>query len=128
MNEDQKRFWRLLASSWAVLLPFALAFRLGAPGEVVLYPLLAAPLFTLFYLRVERPLYFALLGLDLALAVAAGSALNTLLYYRHVSADGMTPVVGMLMAFLGVGMTLLITLILTIVKAILYKKDAEPKE
>ena len=119
MNEDQKRFWRLLASSWAVLLPFALAFRLGAP---------AAPLFTLFYLRVERPLYFALLGLDLALAVAAGSALNTLLYYRHVSNDGMTPVVGMLMAFLGVGLTLLITLILTIVKAIVYKKDAEPKE
>ena len=128
MNEDKKRFWILLASAWAVLLPFALFYRFGAPGEIVLYPLLATPLFIFFYLFVKRPLYFALLGLDLTLAVAAGSALNTLLYYRHVSDDGMTPVVGMLMAFLGVELTLLITLILTIIKAIVYKKDAEPKE
>ena len=78
--------------------------------------------------HVQRPLYFALLGLDLALAVAVGSALNTWLYYRFVSSDGMTPVVGMLMAFLGVGLTLLVTLIFTIVKAIIQKKRADAQE
>ena len=56
-----------------------------------------------------------------------GSALNTWLYYRFVSNDGMTPVVGMLMAFLGVGLTLLVTLILTIVKAIVQKKEPTHK-
>ena len=94
----------------------------------MLYPLLVTPLFALYHKHVQRPLNFALLGLDLALAVAVGSALNTWLYYRFVSSDGMTPVVGMLMAFLGLGFTLLVTLILTIVKAIVQKKRAAAQE
>ena len=128
MSEEKNRFWKLLASTWTVPLLFVLLYRLGAPGELMLYPLLVTPLFTLYHKHVQRPLYFALLGSNLTLAVAVGSALNTWLYYRFVSSDGMTPVVGMLMAFLGVGLTLLVTLILTIVKAIVRKKRAEAQE
>ena len=135
MSEEKNRYWKLLASAWAVPLLFVLLYRLGGPGELMLYPLLVTPLFVLYHKHVQRPLYFALLGLlyfallglDLALAVAVGSALNTWLYYRFVSNDGMTPVVGMLMAFLGVGLTLLVTLILTIVKAIVQKKEPTHK-
>ena len=127
MSEEKNRYWKLLASAWAVPLLFVLLYRLGGPGELMLYPLLVTPLFVLYHKHVQRPLYFALLGLDLALAVAVGSALNTWLYYRFVSSDGMTPVVGMLMAFLGVGLTLSVTLILTIVKAIVQKKEPTHK-
>ena len=47
MSEEKNRYWKLLASAWAAPLLFVLLYRLGGPGELMLYPLLVTPLFVL---------------------------------------------------------------------------------
>ena len=53
MSEEKNRYWKLLASAWAVPLLFVLLYRLGGPGELMLYPLLVTPLFVLYHKHVS---------------------------------------------------------------------------
>jgi hypothetical protein len=113
----------LLAAPYSLVLFNVLFFRRGGLTEIVVFLVLVPVLFYLFFRNVKSALVFLLPCLNMAIAFLLASYLNTRLYYENVSSDGMTPVVGMAVAFWGLIFIALGTIALAIKKAGINRRE-----
>ncbi len=116
----------LIAAPYSLVLLDVLLYRGGGPLSITVFLLLVPLLYYLFYSSTKKVFAFLLLCLNMGLASLLASYLSTRLYYHNVSNDGMTPTVGMFLAFLGLAVIALFTLALMITKAIA-NRDREKK-
>ena len=113
----------LLAAPYSLVLFDVLLYKGGGPIEIVVFLIIVPTLFYLFFRSVKSALVFLLPCLNMALASVLASNLNTKLYYENVSSDVMTPIVGMLLAFLGLFLIALSTIALAVTKAVINRRE-----
>ena len=101
-------------------LPFALntlCYMTGAMDDLFLFIPVFACLTILNYRCCDRVRHFVALQLYMLVCLVFSGYAATCLYYNHISHDGMTPVVGMLVVFVEAAVDVIATVILAFEKA-----------
>ena len=110
--------------------PFAVAislYSLGGMFDLVFFPLTFGLLTVLNYFVCKKTLlYVAMQSIILVSCVLSGF-FSTYLYYHNISNDWATPAVGMLLVFLEVIIIFVVTLITSIIKAVINKEHSNYK-
>lgn len=109
--------WMFLAA-WIPTLLTLLFYRLGDPGLMFIFMLAVPLLFVWYWIKTKGVGLPALLSANLAFSYAVASNVLTWRYYHHVSDDGMTLVVGELLAWVGTALIALIGICLLIARAV----------
>ena len=124
-----KPLW-IIYKKWIFLilvnaLPFVLDVlfytRGGLDNLFLLLPIIAGLAF-LNHSNSRNVFEFILYQVFMLVCIICSGYASTYLYYHNVSDDSMTPVVGMLMAFLGASICIITTVIIAIVRAVKNKK------
>ena len=108
-----------------VLLGFLL-YRLGAGLEIAVYPIVSFFLLLWYWKGSDRWSTLAVCCVLLIVASGLGSRICTQLYYRNVSDDGLTIVVGDLVTCLFVSALSIVSVVLIVIKA--RQKRTQPSE
>ena len=114
----------LLCNSLPMILNILL-YSLGAPSELLLFPLFFGVLIYLNYRLCEKPLTFALIQVFMAGCIFISGYISTSLYYQNISDDGLTLAVGMLMTFVELAIAGITTMVILIIKIIQRKKKEQ---
>ena len=106
------------------VLPFALDvffYPAGAPLDLGLFLPVFTGLTVLNYKNCKKVIPYILYQAFMLICIICAGCVSTYLYYHNVSNDFLTPVVGKLMTLLGAGINVVVTVITSVVKAVMRK-------
>ena len=118
---------------WMLLLlisafPFVLDvifYPVGAMVDLYLFLPIFAGLTTLNYLSCQKTIPYIFYQVFILICIICDGYVSTYLYYHNVSNDSMTPTVGMLMTLWGVSISIIVTVVTSVAKAVITKKRTQ---
>ena len=114
---------------WAeCLLIGCIPARIGVEADILVFIVSAPLIFIIIWLVTNRWWMVLLFGFNYAASYFLYSMLSTFLYYRNISNDKMTLVVGFGAALLGAFIAMAISVILTVVKAVILRRRNKVSE
>ncbi|MBR7077202.1 MAG: hypothetical protein IKI41_00460 [Clostridia bacterium] len=112
-----------------LLVPLAFeSYRIGVEADILVFIVSAPLIFIIIWLVTNRWWMVLLFGFNYAASYFLYSMLSTFLYYRNISNDKMTLVVGFGAALLGAIIAMAISVILTVVKAVILRRRNKVSE
>lgn len=107
-----------------LLVPVAfMSYNFGGTFDIVVFFVTAPVSFVIIWLFSNRFWMVPLFGVNYAASYYLHVTLSSFLFYKNISSDEMTLPVGFVIAFLGVIIILVVSVILTIIKAVVLRKE-----